>query len=387
MTRWAPFLYLRKGREKGVGFDTLKESLRQAHLLQDFGLPPILTLNHLSFHTDVPYPKLRTYVTRRGQDEDDDFGNMIGNEYDPYRHFNIRKRSGGLRKIYVPEPDLMKTQIWIDRNILSNVKGSPFSYAFEKGQSIADCASQHLRCRWLIKLDVRNFFESLSEKQAYGVFRDIGYQSLVSFELARICTRARRNDDHLKEKWRNRRRTNIKIYSYPTVGYLPQGAPTSPKLANLIVAPLDLAVAEVAGKYDLVYTRYADDMTFSTDSADFKRSTANAFVREISFLLPEYNLRLHPGKIHVVPPGARKVVLGLLVDGEQVRLPKDFRSKLECHWHYCQQDPVHHMKDRDFNSLFGLKNYVTGLISYARQIDPPFIERMTEKYGVINWQV
>lgn len=65
MTRWAPHSYLREGESRGIALPVLKESLRQAHILQDKGLPPVLTLGHLAFHTNVPYWKLRAFVARQ----------------------------------------------------------------------------------------------------------------------------------------------------------------------------------------------------------------------------------------------------------------------------------------------------------------------------------
>src|SRR5208282_5735557 len=167
MTRWAPHLYSQEGERRGITQEVVNASLRQARLLQDNGLPPILTLGHLAFHTDIPYWKLRTFAARQLVIKDEHSEPKAFRVYDPYRSFQIKKQSGGYRRICVPEPDLMKVQRWIDLFILSQIKASPYSFAFEKGQSILDCAQQHLGCRWLIKVDLRNFFESLSEIQVY----------------------------------------------------------------------------------------------------------------------------------------------------------------------------------------------------------------------------
>jgi RNA-directed DNA polymerase len=387
MTRWASHLYIYHGKERGIEAAVVNESLRQAHLLQDNGLPPVLTLGHLSFHTDIPYWKLRTYVARRLVIIDEKSEPKVFCAYNSYRSFQIRKQLGGYRRICVPEPDLMKVQKWIDHYILSQVKASPYSYAFEKGQSIFDCARQHLGCRWLVKLDLRNFFESLSEIQVYRVFRDIGYERLISFEFSRICTKVRETSREIMKRWSNTYNRSIEAYHRPVMGHLPQGAPTSPKLANLIVSPLDKAIATLADSYGLVYTRYADDMTFSTCSMSFNRDVAKKVIHDVSQTLPKYGLRPHTQKIYVVPPGARKVVLGLLVDGDKVRLSKDFRSALECHWYHCAKDPVEHAKQREFSSVLGLKNYLHGLIAYAKQVDSNYVDKLTRKYGEIPWPI
>lgn len=386
MTRWAPVLYRRDGEGRGIPSDVIAEALSRAHLLQDKGLPPILTLGHLAFQTGISYSNLRSYVSRK---HDKSVNHRSPGTFKTYRTFRIKKRSGGYRRICIPNNHLLKVQRWIDQFILDKVKASPFSYAFEKHQTILDCAKQHLGCRWLIKIDLRNFFESLSEIQVYRVFLQLGYQPLVSFELARICTKDGVSGRKYHSRWwKNEITSGIPAYKASLVGHLPQGAPTSPKLANLIVRALDLEIADIANKFGLVFTRYADDLTFSTECKDFSRGKGQEFIRRVFDILPRHGLNPNPQKVHIVPPGARKIVLGLLVDGEnKVRLSKDFRSTLECHWFYCSKDPVQHANRRGFDSVFGLKNYFNGLLSYAKQIDSEYINNIAIEYGDINWPI
>src|ERR1035438_7086370 len=237
MTRWAPHKYYKIGVSKGISEKILSSALKQAHRTQDKDLPPILTLGHLAFQIDIPYWKIRQYVTRESRILDSYIYRYTG-----YRTFNIKKKLKRKRKeveyrvISVPEIDLMKTQRWIDKFILTKIDTSPFSYAFTMGKSISDCAEQHLGCKWLIKIDLRNFFESLYEIQVYKIFKDCGYNNLVSFELARICTKSTKSKLRLEYNyWRTKRSMRITEYNRIDIGHLPQGAPTSPKLANLIV--------------------------------------------------------------------------------------------------------------------------------------------------------
>jgi RNA-directed DNA polymerase len=387
MTRWVPYVYRTEGERLGISLDIITDALKQAHLLQDKGLPAILSLGHLSFHTDIPYWKLRAFVARKLVIKGADSEPKAFQVYEPYRSFAIRKQSGGYRRICVPESDLLRVQQWIDRFILSRIKASPYSYAFEKGQSIIKCAEQHIGCKWLIKIDLRNFFESLSEIQVFRVFRDLGYSSLVAFELARICTKVRNSKRSIGLKWTNNRQRSIKAYQHPIIGHLPQGAPTSPKLANLIVRSLDYEVAKVAERFDLNYTRYADDMAFSTNSKVFSRDVGREFIHEIFRVFPHYGLRHHPQKVQIVPPGARKVILGLLVAGDKVRLSKEYRRAMECHWYYRAKDPVQHAKVRGFGSVLGLKNYLAGLTAYANHIDEKYLDVLVGKYGEIAWPI
>jgi RNA-directed DNA polymerase len=375
MNRWVPNLYINEGKTRGISDNVIDSSLAQAHRLQDADLPPVLTLGHLAFHTDISYKWLRKIVSR---------------QIDPYRTFYICKRSGGKRYISVPKPKLLKVQKWIDRFILSKGKDSPYSYAFKRGSSIIKCAEQHLGCKWLIKIDLRHFFESLSEIQTYRVFNEMGYGELLSFEMARLCTKVLpyNSRKYKKKRWNNWGKSLlIPDYSDSRVGHLPQGVPTSPKLANLIVSELDYKLSEIAKNFGLVYTRYADDMIFSTGINNFNRTKGYELVRQVYNILPKHGLRPHPQKVQIVPPGARKIVLGLLVDGPKITLTKLFRARLDCHLYYSSKDPIKHAEKRGFHSVMGLKNYVNGLMSYAKQVNPEYLEKITKKCGMPNWPI
>lgn len=377
MNRWAPHLYRQTGQQKGVPKAIIDESLSQANQVQDKGLPAILTLRHLAYQTNVPYKNLYQVVSR---------------DIDPYRTFPIRKRSGGWRYINVPQFGLLRVQKYIDRFVLSKIPDSPYSYAFKSKISIANCAKRHLGCRWLVKIDLRHFFESLSEIQTYRVFTEAGYNNLVSLELARLCTKVLpvSSKKYSKSNWKSDRhifRYSFYKDTYNRIGHLPQGAPTSPRLSNLIVRGLDSEIVEAADEYDLTYTRYADDMTFSTGSRCFSKKKGRDFINKIYSLLPKYGLRPHPQKAQIVPPGARKIVLGLLVDGDKVRLTKHFRSKLECHLYYCVKDPTSHETNRGFASVLGLKNYVNGLLAYANQVDPDYVNKILSDVGKPDWPI
>jgi RNA-directed DNA polymerase len=372
MNRWAPNLYKNEAVKRGVAPSIYTPALKQALKLQDAGLPAVLSLGHIAFHTGVPYKYLRSIVTRK---------------FDPYRTFSIRKRSGGRRYINVPCDKLLRVQRWIDQYILSKLHVSPYSYAYNKNQKIIKCAEQHLKCTWLIKIDLRLFFESLSEIQVYKVFADAGYGALVSFEMARLCTKVL---DHIAKKyqktnWISRNNMPIHDYNDKRIGHLPQGAPTSPKLANLIVQKLDFEIADLIKDTGLTYTRYADDLILSTCQPDFTRQKGLETIKKIYKFLPKYGLRPNTQKAQIIPPGARKIVLGLLVDSDKVRLSKSFRNTLECHLFYSAKDALIHAQQRKFDSVLGLKNYVNGLLAYAKQIDPEYTSKILTRNSVISW--
>ncbi|MCB0138740.1 MAG: RNA-directed DNA polymerase [Caldilineaceae bacterium] len=362
-----PHTYVTEGRKRGVSNQILRDSLEQARKVQEKGLPPVLTLRHLSSLTNVEYKLLRKIVARR-QD-------------DAYRSFLITKHSGGKRVICVPHPSLKRVQRWINQKILMNVSTHWRSYAYSRNSSIVDCAQQHCGCNWLIKLDIRQFFESITEIQVYQVFQNLGYQPLVSFELARICTRtySSYNELELNKKWLSQPEAYsvIPFYQYKYLGHLPQGAPTSPMLANLVCKLMDEALFNIAHDEGLVYTRYADDIVLSSSDIHFTRKKAQSVIRKVSSVLTKYEFEPQHNKTSVVPPGARKLVLGLLVNNSTPRLTRTFKCKLERHiWAVGKFGLANHAHHIGFDSIWGFVRHLEGLISYAMMVERRFGESM-----------
>jgi RNA-directed DNA polymerase len=195
-------------------------------------LPVILTLSHLAHLADVNPRKLRGIIRR-----DDD----------PYRVFRVKKRAAPGRSaaaprrhrtICVPNPELMRLQRWIAQNVLNVAHPHPCSFAFAPGRDLVGAAERHAGCRWLVKMDVRHFFESISEAQVFRVFRRLGYGALIAFEMTRLCTRVR-SKDYPKRNLDLATHEPSLPYRTHCQGHLPQGAPTSPMLANLAVLELD----------------------------------------------------------------------------------------------------------------------------------------------------
>ncbi len=192
MAAGSPHLFLIEGRKRGIPDEVLQTALTQAKKTEKYRLPSILTLRHFSYLSDVQYTYLREIVARK--------------RHESYRIFSISKWNGGRRRISVPEPQLLISQQWISKNILTKIKPHTRSFAYSQGSSILKCAQPHCGCRWLIKIDVKNFFESISEINVYNFFRKYGYQPLISFELSRICTRMKyyRRASEIPELWKVR---------------------------------------------------------------------------------------------------------------------------------------------------------------------------------------
>lgn len=384
MCGWCPQQFRKEALKNNIDLNIIEHAIKNAELVSAVSseLPPLFSLRHLSHLTGVDYVVLRSVVER--------------NYSNPYKIFRLKKgvkghQNRGFRIICVPDASIMKAQRWIAKNILSCGEASSASFAYAKSSKIIDAAKLHCGCRWMLKLDVRNFFESFSEIAAYRVFRSFGYQPLISFELSRICTRlGNQTKTHSHPKWMatNKNYTVINKYISRRMGHFPQGAPTSPMLSNLAMKLFDNEVIGIATKHGLVYSRYSDDLCLSTADKKFNREKAKTIINAIYKEMMKIGLAPNITKTQIIPPGARKIVLGLLVDGEAPKLSRAFRSKLRMHFYYLKHvdiGPPLHAKNRGFESVMGLKNHIQGLIAYARQIDPAYASSCTDQMNGIDW--
>lgn len=388
MENWRPQPYQSVGRSKGIAQEILDAAVKTgtAIVRTNARLQPILTLRHLAYLADCDYGFLRSVV-----------GRAIEN---PYRVFAIHKRpaqsgKARFRTICAPDPQLLRVQRWLVANVLNHAPTvvHPASKAFAPECTLVKATEPHCGARWLIKVDVRNFFESISEIAAYRAFRALGYQALVAFELARLCTRLGTfTPRRAHPQWlrRSRRIYQISRYNHDMgrIGHLPQGAPTSPMLANIAMRAADAEFDSLARSAGMVYTRYADDLVFSTSDKKFTRNLASGLVGSVYRILGKYGFSPNVAKTEIIPPRARKVVLGLLVDDLAPRLPREFKEKMRMHLYYLKRDdigPVQHAKTRGFIAVASLRNVLYGLAAFATQIEPTYGVSLRRDLDGIAW--
>jgi RNA-directed DNA polymerase len=322
-------------------------------------LPPLITLGHIAYSCDVPYDELYNVVSRRNN---------------PYRVFRIKKRSVGYRYICAPQPYLRIAQRWIHNNILCSDyalrKLTTHTFAYAPGSSHVDNAKAHLGANWLLKLDLTRFFESISERQVYYLFRGLGYRAIVAFCLARICTRVlpAKHDRRLG----SRRWSSSSLHKYHAArvaGHLPQGAPTSPMLANLICSEMDTNISSLAASYGLHYTRYADDLTFS--GRRLNRDRIDVICKEVSVELSKKGFNCNTRKTKVLASGSRQIVTGLLVDGNRIRTPRAYKNSLEARLYAIKKFGLkEHCNRLNIRNPLGHISRLHGQMMYIISIEP-----------------
>ena len=224
-----------------------------------------------------------------------------------YIRFEIPKRSGGQRAIWAPMPRLKKVQRWILTEILNRLLVHGAAHGFLAGRSIATNAAQHTDSRLVVKMDIEDFFPSVSWKRVKGVFRKAGYNEQISTLLALICTESPR------EMVEHNGKTH---YVALAERCLPQGAPTSPAITNVLCLKLDRRISGTASKFNWRYTRYADDLTFSFASKNKKEPGITHLLGSVKRILGEEGFDVNTKKTGVVREGAVQEVTGLVVNGK-----------------------------------------------------------------------
>lgn len=382
MDRWAPHSFALEARREGHSEAEVAKYSAHYENAARLGIAPVLTLRHLAESSGVEYRHLRSRCERRPHTL------LDGKKVKPYYTFAIKKRSGGKRIISIPAADVYRVQSWMNHNILKRIPTHHRSYAYRTGKSIVDCAAVHLSCRWLVKLDLSQFFESITERQVYTVFKKLNYPSLVSFEMARLCTRTDTFSNRRKvgAKWEsNRRDFGIPEYNHGCIGYLPQGAPTSPRLSNLVSRKMDQVLTDYADHCGWEYSRYSDDMYLSSIQPETTKDAAIDVVRRVRRIAEDHGFILNGTKTRIAGPGHRKLVLGILVDRNRPRLSREFRRRVEWHVRQCAKDPAAHAAKKGFDSLSGLRNHVEGLLAFARSVDPEYASQLSNP--PIPWPV
>lgn len=267
--------------------------------------------------------------------------NMVFGTKSFYRKFSIPKRSGGKREIVAPYPSLLQAQRWIAENILSSVKVGVCVTGFRPGKSIIDNAALHCNRPELLKVDLKDFFPSISFSRVVSVFLKLGYPSRVAFMLARLCT--------LNEK-------------------LPQGAASSPMLSNIVCRRLDARIYMLCKTRRLRYTRYADDITISG------KEMGSGLARLIFEIIADEGFEVNNSKVRFLKEGQKKVVTGLDITSGKPRVPRSFRRELKRDVYFVWSSGLssHVSRRKIFNPLY--IEHLEGRVNFWAQVEPDCVQ-------------
>jgi retron-type reverse transcriptase len=269
----------------------------------------------------------------------------------PYTKFTIPKRDGSDREICAPK----KQRRWVQRQILDKVPAHEAAHGFVPGRSTVTNAEPHQGAELLLKFDLTDFFPTIHYYRVVGLFASLGYAVgdarfasrdeaiQVAPTLARLCCYT---PDPFS--WGNAR--------------LPQGAPTSPAISNLVCRRLDARVDGLARRNQGVYTRYADDLTFSFKTRDIKLGRFRWWVDQICH---QEGFFVNQGKFRVIRGSQRQLVTGIVVN-EELRVPRDERRRFRAILYNCRRHGLE--SQARGHPCFG--DYLRGFASYVHMVHP-----------------
>lgn len=264
---------------------------------------------------------------------------LASDSKDRYQTFYIPKGDGTSREISAPVHSLKIVQRWILVNILYRIKVSPYSYGFSKdgkGSPLVRCAEKHKGNLYILKIDVKGFYPAIKREKIYHQFTNIGYNASVANLLTNLC-----------------------VYE----DKLPQGAVTSPYLANLICRNLDFRIAGYCNRRDITYTRYADDLTFSCDNRDALKGIYGT-IRKI---LKDEGFQLNEKKTLFLSPKCRKRILGITVNDGVIKAPKELKHNIRSMIHTS-------IATKDFS----VNDKIRGYIAYINSIESNYTDKVKE---------
>ncbi|MFZ9487558.1 MAG: reverse transcriptase family protein, partial [Alphaproteobacteria bacterium] len=241
-----------------------------------------------------------------------------------YARFTIPKRDGTERPIWAPLPRLKAAQRWVLRNIVERLPTHGSAHGFLAGRSTLTNATVHQNSNVVVKMDVEQFFPTVTWRRVKGVFRRAGYREQISTLLALLCTESPREIVEYEGK---------RYFISLGTRCLPQGAPTSPAITNALCLRLDRRITALAAKLGWRYTRYADDLTFSRPVGSPDASPA-ALIKIVTKIVNAEGFRVKGAKTRLHRSGGRQTVTGLVVNGEGApRVPRKLRRQIKAAIH------------------------------------------------------
>jgi RNA-directed DNA polymerase len=251
-----------------------------------------------------------------------------------YRRFTIPKRDGTPRAIWAPLPKLKAAQRWILRNVVERLPVHGATHGFLADRSIATNAAVHAGAEVVLKVDLKDFFPTVTFRRAKGIFRRAGYRDQIATLLALVCTEAPREIVEHEGK-------TYFVALGPRC--LPQGAPTSPALTNTLCLRLDRRLTGLAKKLGWRYTRYADDLTFSLPLGHAGKPRLGLLLGSIGRVAADEGFHVHPDKTHFARSGGRQKVTGLVVNGAGgPRVPRSLKRQIRAAIHNLSRGkPLH----------------------------------------------
>lgn len=299
---------------------------------------------------------------------------------EPLRHYrwHVQAKPDGVRVVAAPKPRLKQIQRRLLRHLLDPIPVHPAAHGCVRSRSVRTALEPHAGAEIVLRMDVEAFFPSIAAGRVWGVLRGAGLPEQVAHTVTGLATTViplpvwravpvRGDSDAF---WRLGRRL--------AAPHLPQGAPTSPAIANLVAFSLDRRLHGLAEHFGAHYTRYVDDLTFSGGPS--LRKARSRFVALVADVVRDEGFRHNDRKTVLLGASGRQRVLGAVVN-DHPALPRPERDALRAMLHNCA---VHGWRSQA-RGRERFPEHVLGRIGWASGLDPVFGTRLRASYDAIDW--
>ncbi|MCG8426311.1 MAG: reverse transcriptase family protein [Chromatiales bacterium] len=292
-----------------------------------------------------------------------------------YRYTWVPKRTGEPRLIEIPKSRLKEIQRLILKDILNRIPPHPCAHGFCRGRSIKTFVAPHIGQEAVLRLDLKDFFHSVPTARIGALFRHLGYPGNIAWLLQGFCTNAispsLAGEPFKQLPWSVRKRLQSK--------HLPQGAPTSPQLANLCAWRLDCRLQGLASRLGFQYTRYADDMAFS---GTYKLAAMSKFMEElVGGIAIEEGFQLNYRKTRLRLSSQRQCLAGVIVNELPNCRRKDW-DQLKAILHNCiKYGPESQNRD----GVDDFKAHLYGRLTYFSWLNPSRGKKLLNLWDRIVW--
>lgn len=365
-----------KGEIRIVQWVTVPARMHPADAVRGWPIPRIETVGELAAWLGVSASELEWFADLKRLNA------RVGSGDGPVSHYHYRilaKQGGNIRLIEAPKKKLKELQGVILRELLEKIPTHAAAHGFLKGHSIKTFAAPHVGQRVVLRTDLRDFFPSISGARVQAFFRTVGYPDGVADLLGGICTNAAP-----RRMWKSLAKgmdplAIAEARALYALRHLPQGAPTSPALANLCAYRVDCRLSGLAEAVGAAYTRYADDLAFS-GGAEFARCVERFAVEAAAILLNE-GFAMHHRKTRVMRQGVRQYLAGL-VTNEKINIVRADFDKLKAILTNCAR---HGAESQNRVGHPAFRQHLDGRVGFVEMVNAAKGARLRKLFERIQW--
>lgn len=266
-----------------------------------------------------------------------------------YNTFYLPKKSGGKRPIDCPGKNLKTIQRWILINYLNKLEVNKRANGFVKNRGIKRNALFHINKKYILTIDIKDFFSSISQKQVFEVFNENFGDKFFALKLAKLCTFKRR---------------------------LPQGAPTSPVISNLVFKKIDDELMKYCNSELINYSRYADDITFSSDN----KNSLPFVYKFVNELLYKNGFIINPKKTRYLSGKGNISVTGLNLNSGTPKVKSALKRQVRAELHHL----IIKKKKTNLKRLAGYISFISSIEKDYREKVKDYIISLKKKRKLID---